>query len=48
MKSKGSYVYTVLSVGVAANDWDFVDGSGHLETVNIANTFWIGLRKWKR
>jgi hypothetical protein len=38
----------VLAVIVSANGRDFVDGSGHLKTVNAANGFRIGLRKRKR
>ncbi len=35
--------YTVLSVVVTANDWHFIDGAGHLETVHTADGLLVGL-----
>ena len=33
----------MLSVVVSANDGDFIDGAGHLETVDAANGLLVGL-----
>lgn len=33
----------MLSVVVSANDGDFIDGTGHLETVDAANGLLVGL-----
>jgi hypothetical protein len=40
--------YTVLSVIFTANDWDFINCSGHLEVIHVTNGVRIGLRKRER